>query len=136
MHANPNPFGRLEKIENATSRIPSSSQLHVIIHQPDLLARLKRRQANVRTAIAAERIAQRAVAARAHFTLHCEVHFRQVFSLQFGQVGVCLRALGGVFGVESLSKTAAAVFACAAALGVGEACFGCQEVLAWMEWFW
>ena len=37
-----------------------------------------------------------------------------------------MRALGGVFGVEALGEAAAAVFAGAAALGVGEACFGCE----------
>ena len=104
-------------------------QLHIIIHQPDLLARLKRRQANVRASIAAERIAQRTIAARAHFALHSKVHFRQVLGLQFGQVGVCLRALRSVFGVEALRETAAAVFAGAAALGVGEACFGWWKML-------
>lgn len=109
---------------------PHISQLHIIIHQPDLLARLKRRQANVRASIAAERIAQRTIATRAHFALHSKVHFRQVLGLQFGQVGVCLRALGGVFGVEALREAAAAVLAGAAALGVGEACFGyCWRML-------
>ena len=34
--------------------------------------------------------------------------------------------LRGVFGVQPLGETAAAVFARAAALGVGFACFGCK----------
>ena len=46
--------------------------------------------------------------------------------MQFGQVGVCLRTLGGVFGVQALGEAAATVLAGAAALGVGEACFGCE----------
>lgn len=113
----------------ATLKCHSPSKLHIIIHQPDLLARLERRQANVRASVTPERIAQRAVAARTHFALHGEVHFRQVLGLQFGQVGVCLRALRSVFGVEALRETAAAVFASTAALSVGEACFGCWRVL-------
>ena len=41
-----------------------------------------------------------------------------------------MRALGGVFGVEALREAAAAVLAGAAALGVGEACFGyCWRML-------
>ena len=133
MHAKPSPdqdhFTTLPITPLPNTGHPSPSQLHIIIHQPDLLARLERRQADVRASITAERIAQRAVAARAHFALHRKVHFRQVLGLQFGQVGVCLRALGGVFGVEALRETAAAVLAGTAALGVGEACFGCVDVV-------
>ena len=114
-----------------TLTIPSSSQLHIIIHQPDLLTRLERRQPNIRAPIAPKRISQRTVTARAHFALHRKVHFRQVLGLQFGQVGVCLRALGGVFGVQTFCEAAAAVFAGAAALGVGEACFGCDDSLVY-----
>ncbi len=43
--------------------IPNHSKLHIIAQQPNLLARLKRRQSNIRTPITPERIAQRAVPA-------------------------------------------------------------------------
>lgn len=66
--------------------------------------------------------------------MHCEVHFGQVLGLQFGEVGVCLRALRGVFGVQALRETAAAVFAGAAAFGVGEASFGyCERIVSLEE---
>ena len=129
MQTSPNPIHStiLHSSPNATpiSNSHPHSQLHIIIHQPHLLARFKRRQPNIRTAITAKRISQRAIATRAHFALHREVHLRQVFGLQLGEVVVCLRALGGVFGIEPLGEATAAVLAGAAALGVGEACFGC-----------
>ena len=46
--------------------------------------------------------------------------------MQFGEVGVCVGAFGGVFGVEPLREAAAAVFAGSAAFGVGFAGFGCE----------
>lgn len=49
------------------------SQLNHIIHNLDLLAGLERRQANVRTAGATERITERAAVARARLALHGEV---------------------------------------------------------------
>ena len=112
--------------EQKRKETPSSpSQLHVIIHQPHLLARLERRQTDIRTPVAAERISQRAVSTRSNLSLHRKVHFCQIFGLQFGQVGIGGGAFGGVFGVQSLGETAGAVFAGAAALGVGFAGFGC-----------
>ena len=105
-----------------------SSQLHIIIHQPDLLAGLESRQTNIRAPIAPESIAESAVAAGPDFTLDGEVDFGEVLGLQFGQVRVCVGALGSVFGVEPLRQAAAAVLAGAAALGVGFACFGCESV--------
>lgn len=100
------------------------SQLDIIVHQPHLLARLERRQANVRTAVTTESVAQRAVATRAHLALHCEVDLCQVVGVQFSQVGIGVGTLRGVFGVQALGETAAAVFAGPAALGVGLAGFG------------
>jgi hypothetical protein len=118
--------------QNATSsqsriQFHVHSQLHIIIHQPDFLARLKRWQTNVRTPIASERISQRAIATRAHFALHREIHFCQIFGLQFGQVGICVGPLRCIFGVQPLRETAAAIFARAAALGVGFAGFGYEK---------
>lgn len=112
---------------------PIHLQLHIIVHQPDLLARLECRQTNIRTPVAAERISQRTIATRAHFALHCEIHFSEIVRLQFRsflefrEVGVGGRPRRGVFGVQALGETAAAVLAGAATFGVGFAGFGCGE---------
>jgi hypothetical protein len=121
------PHFRPQTSLNNSNQSTPSSKLHIIIHQPHLLARLERRQPDIRAPVAPERISQRAVAARADLALHGEVDFGQVFGLQLGQVGVCVGALGGVFGVEPLRQAAAAVLAGAAALGVGFAGFGCER---------
>jgi hypothetical protein len=94
------------------------SQLNVIVNQPHLLARLKGREANVRAAVAAERIAQRAVTAGTYFSLNGKVDFGQVVGIQLEtfQCLVGFGSLGGVFGGEALCETAAAVLAGAAAL--------------------
>lgn len=102
-------------------------QLHIIVHQPDLLAGLERRQANVGAPVASERISQRTVATRADLSLHREVHLGEIFGLQFRQVVVGRRAFGRVLGVQALGQTTGAVFAGAAALGVGFAGFGCRD---------
>jgi len=121
------------QIASTSIAIDNPSQLHIVVYQPNLLTRLERRQSNIRTAIAPERISKRAVAARADLALHGEVHFREVFGLQFGEVGVCVGALRGVFGVEALGQAAAAVLAGAAALGVRFAGFGCESLLVLVE---
>lgn len=110
------------KSESPTTHL----QLHIIVHQPHLLAGLERRQANVWTSVTPERISQRTVATRADLSLHCEIHLGQILGLQFREVVVGCRALGRVFGVQPLGQATGAVFARAAALGVGFACFGCK----------
>ena len=63
------------KFHNKQRPKPSSaSQLHRIINDPDFLARFERRKSNIRAAIAAECIAERATIARACLALHREVY--------------------------------------------------------------
>ena len=93
------------------------SQLNVIVNQPHLLARLKGREANVRAAIATERIAQRAVATGAYFSLNGKVDFGEVVGIQLEtfQCLVGFGSLAGVFGCEAVCETAGAVLAGSAA---------------------
>jgi hypothetical protein len=51
------------------------SKLHFVIDKSYLLSRLERRQPNIRTAVTAERVTQRAVATGANLALHREVDF-------------------------------------------------------------
>ena len=53
-------------------------QLYVVIDEPHLLTWLEGRQPDVGASIAPKRIAQRAVAATAHFPLYCEVELVEV----------------------------------------------------------
>lgn len=106
-------------------------QLHVIVEQADLLAGLERRQANVRAAVAAERVAERAVAARADLALDSKVHLGEVVGgeLEAGERLVRLGALGGVLGLEALCQAAGAVLAGTTTLaGLGLAFGRCDVV--------
>ena len=69
--------------KHAYTPLQHISQLHLIVHQPNLLSWLERRQTNVRTAIAPEGIAQGAIATASHLALHGEIDFCQVVCLQF-----------------------------------------------------
>jgi hypothetical protein len=101
------------------------SELHIIVQQPDFLSGLERWQSDIRTAIAAEGVSQRAVPARTDLALHGEIHFREIGGVQTCEVRVGFGASGFIFGGETLGEAAAAVFAGASALGVGFAGFGC-----------
>ena len=99
-------------------------QLHLIIHKSHLFTWLERRQANVRTSITPECITQRAVPTGANLALHCKVHLIQVVRIELREVCIGVGALRFIFGIDSLRKTACAVFASSAPLGVGFAGFG------------
>lgn len=125
---------------NAPQCIPSFSSLELIIAHTDLdlLPRLKRRQADIRTPRAAERVAEVAAPATARLALHRKVdlrqllvgqhHARRCLGARLGEqllVGGCARF--GVFVFEELFEAAGAVFAGAAALaGFGGAFWGCH----------
>jgi hypothetical protein len=101
------------------SSISSSLQLDIIVQQPDLLAGLEGRQPNVRTAVAAEGVAEGAVAAAADLALDGEVDLvEQVVGAELHRVerGVGGGPLRGVFGFQLLLHAAGAVFARAAPL--------------------
>ena len=104
-------------------------QLHLIVQQPHFLSRLERWQPNIRTSIAPEGIAERAIPATAHLPLHREIHLGQIVGTQFQRVeGVVGRAaLRRVFGFDLLFQAARAVFAGAAALAGFGAAFGRWE---------
>jgi hypothetical protein len=57
------------------SKIKEDLQLNIIIKESNLLARLERRHADIRTAIAAERISQTAVPARSNLSFDSEIDF-------------------------------------------------------------
>ena len=84
---------------------PAQSQLHIIIQQLDLLARLECRQADIRTSITPERIAQRAIATAADLALHSEVELVEIVSPELHRLQVLVRrrALRRVFCCELLS---------------------------------
>lgn len=105
------------------------SELSNIIHQPNLLARLERRQPDVWTSITPESIAQRAVAARSRLPLHREVQLVKIggVKLEGTEVFIGLSAARGILRLDLLSETAAAVLAGTAALaGLGLAFWGCD----------
>lgn len=104
---------------------PPHLQLHLIINQPHLLPRLKRRQSHIRTPIAPKRIPQRTVPTAAHLALHGKVDFGQLVGLEFREGLVGGRAFAGVFGFEALGEAAGAVFAGAAAFSGFGAALGC-----------
>lgn len=72
--------------------------MNVVVEQPHLLAGLEGRKANVWAAIAAEGIAQRAVAARAYFALDGKVYLGQVVGSQL-ETGQCLVGFGALIGI-------------------------------------
>lgn len=88
------------------------SQLHIIIDQANLLARLESWQTNVRASVAPECVSQCAIPARAHFALYCEIDFRQIICFELCKCLVCVGALGRIFCFELLGQTAGTVFAC------------------------
>ena len=127
----PNPT-QPQKTPSMQSPSREQLQLHIIIQQPHLLPGLERRQSNIRTPIAPESIAQRAVPATPHLALDGEVDLiEQLVGAEFHRVegfvgGGALRA---VLGFEALFHAAGAVFAGAAALaGFGAAFEGCGWV--------
>lgn len=122
------PTTRAHTLVTSFGRILRYSQLHFVVDQPDLLARLERRQTDVRAAIAAESISKRTVATRSNLALYREIHFGEVIRAQLGKAGVGVRSLLLVLSLDSLRETAGAVFACAPAFGVGLAGFGCFVV--------
>jgi len=70
----------------------SKSKLRNVVKNLYLLPRLERRETQIRTPITAERITQRAAAARACLALHREIELVQIIRLQLQhvQIGVCL----------------------------------------------
>lgn len=102
-------------------------QLHIVIQQPNLLARLESRHANIRTPITTERISQATIPARPDLSLNCEVDFCEIVcaELEGLELRVGVGSLVCVFGLEFLCEPAGAVFAGAATLAdPGGAFFG------------
>lgn len=95
-----------------------SLQLDLVVEQADFFAGPEGRHADVRAAVAAEGVAERAISARADFTLDGEVDLGQVVHAQLErlQLRVGVGALSGVFGSELFGQAAGAVLAGAAAL--------------------
>ena len=108
----------------------TKSKLDIIIQQSHLLTRLESRQANVRTSITPESIAQSAVATRAHLPLNSEIDFSEVVGAELREVSIGICAFGFVFGLKLLCEAAGAVFAGAPPLGTGFACFGCTRFVS------
>lgn len=105
------------------------SELRNIVQNSHLLARLERREANVRTVSTAERIAECTAAATARLALYGKVQFVQILALELQRAEVLIGfgAAGFIFGLEALSETAGAVFAGAAFLaGDGGTLGGCM----------
>lgn len=100
-------------------------QLHLILHQPNLLPHLESRQPHIRTSIAPKRIPQRAIPATAYLPLYREVHLGELLRLEFCERGVGVGAFGGVFGGDAGGEATGAIFAGAAAFSRGGAAFGC-----------
>lgn len=90
------------------AKITPSLQLYIIVQQANLLARLERRQTNVRATIAAESVTECTVAARADLALDREINLGEVVGgeLETGKRLVCLRTLASVLSSEALSQTA------------------------------
>lgn len=104
------------------------SELRDIVQNGHLLARLERREANIRAVSTAERISERTAAATARLALHSKVQLVQVLALELQRAEVLIGfgATGFIFGLEALGETAGAVFAGAAFLaGDGGALGGC-----------
>jgi len=76
--------------------------LHLVIDQPDLLARLESWQPNVWTAIAPEGIAQSTTATAANFALHRKVHLGQLVCLKLYQSLVSVGPFRLIFSLEAL----------------------------------
>lgn len=111
----------------AHAYLSSRLQLNVIVQQPDLLTRLERWQANVRAAIASERIAKCAISAAANLALDCEVDLvEEIVGTKFHciELLVGVGTLRRVFGFESLLHAAGAVLAGTTALARLRAAFG------------
>lgn len=79
-------------------------KLHIIIKQPNLLARLKSRHTNIRTPITAEGITKTTISTRPDLSLDREIDFREILSAEFEglELGVCRGAFGRVFGGDFL----------------------------------
>lgn len=123
-------------------------QLHILIHQPHLLSILERRQPDIRTPIATERIPQSTIPTATDFSLDREIHFCKLVGLELCRVGGSGRGGGVVSGrvklresgvsggafccvlsFEAGGETAGAVFAGAAAFsGFGTAFWCCRHV--------
>jgi len=120
MNAFPSSFLHLSSSLFSAFLVRSNLQLNVVVQYPHLLARLKRWEPNVRTAITPESVAQCAVAARAYLSLDGKVHLGQVVYPELGRrlldVPELLRGgslAGGVFGSQPVGEPAGAVFASA-----------------------
>ena len=93
-------------------------QLDIIVHQPNLFARLECRQSNVRAPVAPEGVPKRTVTAASNLALNSEIHLCQIIGTELhGIEGFVGRfALCGILGFDLLLHTAGAVFAGAASL--------------------
>jgi hypothetical protein len=94
-------------------------QLHLIVQQPHLLARLERREPNIRAPITPEGVPKSAIPTRTDLALDCEVNFCQVVDGKLRQVCVGIGAFLLVLGFKTLGETAGTVLAGAPPLGVG-----------------
>lgn len=121
-------FVRLQ--ERARENIPPQTekplQLHIIIKQSNLLARLKRRHANIRTPITAERITETTVPARADLALDRKVDFGEIVSAQLECLELCVGfgARLGIFFCKAFREAAGTVFAGAATFAGSGGAFG------------
>ncbi|TKW55408.1 hypothetical protein CTA1_2586 [Colletotrichum tanaceti] len=111
---------------------PCPLQLDVVVEDAHLLAGLKRRQADVGAAVAAEGVAESAVAARADLALDGEVNLGEVVGAKLDSLeGLVGGGTGsGVLSGYALGEAAGTVLAGATApSGLGGAFGGCFERL-------